>query len=513
MSTVTGSEPNEAGEPGGRPLAPAELGRVHLLGLAGVGVSAVARLLQAAGVPISGTDGKELPVLDEFRTAGAPVRVGYRAENLASVEEETGEPISTIIASSIAAAGNPEHDEAVRRGLRVLHRSEGLAAVMTGRRSVAVAGTHGKTTTSSMTTVLLEQAGLEPSFAVGATVAGLGVNAAAGAGDWFVAEADESDGSLLNYRPEVAVITNVEADHLDHHGTAEAVHQVFVDFTERILDGGELIICHDDDGARRLLRQVGPALGRRGVAVTTYGESAGADLRLVEHVEAAVGALGQRFTIARAQGQEADPERAPRPAREGMAERAEVQLAVPGRHNALNAMAAVAVGLRAGLDLHEAAQALEHFQGAARRFDHRGEHRGVRVYDDYAHHPTEVAAVLSAARSAVGEHGRVHVVFQPHLFSRTSLFAEEFAAALAAADTVAVLDIYPAREEPLPGVTAELIAGPLFARDGAPAGGHMSRGEAVRAVAAVAGAGDIILTLGAGDVTALGPDLVEALRG
>ncbi|MGQ7787378.1 UDP-N-acetylmuramate--L-alanine ligase [Nesterenkonia sp. K-15-9-6] len=513
MTTATGSEPSPAGEPGRDPLTPAQLGRVHLLGLAGVGVSAVARLLQAAGVPISGTDGKELPVLDEFRAAGAPVRVGYRAENLSSVEEETGEPITTIIASSIATAGNPEHDEAVRRGLRVLHRSEGLAAVMSGRRSVAVAGTHGKTTTSSMTTVLLEQAGLEPSFAVGATVAGLGVNAAAGGGEWFVAEADESDGSLLNYRPEVAVITNVEADHLDHHGTAEAVHQVFVDFTERILDGGELIICQDDDGARRLLAEVSPALARRGVTVTTYGSSVEADLRLGEHIEAAVGALGQRFVVTRAGNGEDSGVTAGTSGVPEHRESAEVQLAVPGRHNALNALAALAVGLRAGLDLHEGAQALEHFQGAARRFDHRGEHRGVRVYDDYAHHPTEVAAVLAAARSAVGEHGQVHAVFQPHLFSRTSLFAEEFAEALAAADTVAVLEIYPAREEPLPGVTSGLIADPLFARDDAPRGARMGREDAVRAVADAARSGDIVLTLGAGDVTALGPDLVEALRG
>ncbi|GAA1170798.1 UDP-N-acetylmuramate--L-alanine ligase [Nesterenkonia xinjiangensis] len=494
MSDGTVSE-----EPMQEPLTPAQLGRVHLLGLAGVGVSAVARLLQAAGVPISGTDGKELPVLDEFRAAGASVRVGYRSENIASVERETGERISTIIASSVAAEGNPEYDEAQRRGLRVLHRSEGLAAVMVGRRSVAVAGTHGKTTTSSMTTVLLEQSGLEPSFAVGATVAGLGVNAASGAGDWFVAEADESDGSLLNYRPEVAIITNVEADHLDHHGTAEAVHQVFVDFTQRILDGGELIICRDDSGARRLLEQVSSDLTARGVTVTSYGTSSEADLRLEGHAEAAVGALGQRFTVRTGQGPDA--------------EQAQVSLAVPGLHNAMNALAALAVGLRAGLDLHEGAQALEHFQGAARRFDHRGEHRGVRVYDDYAHHPTEVAAVLTAARSAVGEQGRVHVVFQPHLFSRTQLFAQEFAQALAAADTVAVLDIYPAREEPIAGVTSELIAEPLFARAGAPAGGRLDRREAVRVVAGAAGSGDIILTLGAGDVTALGPDLVEALRG
>ena len=484
---------NDVGPEG---LGPSELGRVHLLGLAGVGVSAVARLLHSAGVGISGTDGKELPVLDEFRAAGVPVRVGYSAENLSSVEGETGEQIDTIIASSVAKQGNPEYDEALRRGLRVLHRSQGLAAVMADRRSVAVAGTHGKTTTSAMTTVLLQQGGLEPSFAVGATVSGLGVNAAAGGGDWFVAEADESDGSLLNYRPEVAIVTNVEADHLDHHGTEEAFHQVFVEFTSWILDGGELIICRDDAGTRQLLQTVASDLVERGITVTTYGFDEGSDLQIVEHGDGHEGSVGQRFRVS---------------ARAGAA--AEVRLVVPGRHNALNATAALAVGLRAGMSLDEGAQALVHFQGAARRFDRRGEHRGVQVFDDYAHHPTEVAAVLSAARSAVGEHARVHAIFQPHLFSRTQSFAAGFATALSAADTVAVLEIYPAREEPIPGVSSRLITDPLFSGARAPRGGLLDSDEAVRLVAEAASSGDIILTLGAGDVTALGPGLVEALGG
>lgn len=469
-----------------------ELGHVHFLGMAGVGVSAVARLMQAAGVTISGTDAKDLPVLEEFRSAGTAVRVGYRTENLASVEGETGTEISTIIASSIAAAGNPEYDEAVRRGLTVLHRSEGLAATMAGRRAVAVAGTHGKTTTSSMTTVLLEKAGLSPTFAVGATVSGLGVNAAAGEGEWFVAEADESDGSLLNYAPEVAVITNVEADHLDHHGTAEAVHQVFIDFTRRITDGGQLILCADDEGAGRLLDDVRSELADRSISVVTYGFSEDADLRIIDHTELLASSVGQQLRV-QAFGSSAD-----------------VRLAAPGRHNACNAMAALAVGLRAGLELEVCAEALEHFQGASRRFDFRGEAGGVRVYDDYAHHPTEVAAVLQAARSTAA--GKVRAIFQPHLFSRTQLFAEEFAQALRTADDVVVLDIYPAREEPIPGVSAELISNPLFSGEAAPEGALLSREEAVDHVCSAAESGDIILTLGAGDVTALGPEITAALQ-
>ncbi len=469
-----------------------ELGHVHFLGMAGVGVSAVARLMQAAGVTISGTDAKELPVLEEFRAAGAAVRVGYSAGNLASVEEESGGEISTIIASSIAKAGNPEYDEAVRRGLTVLHRSEGLAAAMAGKRAVAVAGTHGKTTTSSMTTVLLEKAGLSPSFAVGATVSGLGVNAAAGEGEWFVAEADESDGSLLNYAPEVAIITNVEADHLDHHGTAEAVHQVFIDFTRRITDGGQLIVCADDAGARRLLEDVREEVAARGIGVVTYGFSEEADLRVTGHSGLPAGGLGQQLSV------------------ESFGVPADLRLSAPGEHNARNALAALAVGLRAGLAPEVCAEALEHFQGASRRFDFRGEAGGVRVYDDYAHHPTEVAAVLQAARSATG--GTVHAVFQPHLYSRTQLFAEEFAEALRGADDVAVLDIYPAREQPIPGVTAELISAPLFSGQDAPRGGLLSREVAVRHVAAAARPGDLILTLGAGDVTALGAEITAALE-
>ncbi|GAA1819868.1 UDP-N-acetylmuramate--L-alanine ligase [Nesterenkonia flava] len=455
-----------------------ELGRVHFLGLGGVGVSAVARLLQAAGVPISGTDAKELPVLDEFRAAGAPIRIGYSAENIASVEAESGEKVATVIASSIAKPGNPEYDDAVSRGLPILHRSEGLAACMAEARGIAVAGTHGKTTTSSMTAVMLREAGLDPSFAIGANIAGLNVNAAAGTGEWFVAEADESDGSLLNYAPEVAIVTNVEPDHLDHYGTAEAVEQVFVDFTERILDGGCLIVCLDDAGAAKLLGAVQEPLTARGVRVLTYGTHAEAQLRITDR--AGVG-LGQEVTFSHG------------------SEQAAAQLLVPGVHNALNAAAAVAVGLYAGLSLESASRSVGAFRGSSRRFDLKGQVAGVTVYDDYAHHPTEVAAVLAAAQSAAGN-GKVHAIFQPHLFSRTQAFAAEFGDALRAADTVAVLEIFPAREEPIEGVTAQLLGHTVYSRE-----------EAVAAVVAPARAGDLILTLGAGDVTELGPSILEAL--
>lgn len=456
----------------------ADLGHVHFLGLAGVGVSAVARLMLAAGVPISGTDAKELPVLDEFRSAGVPVRVGYRATNIEDIEAEVGRPVSTLVASSVARAGNPEYDAAAANGARLLHRSEGLAACMELKRGVAVAGTHGKTTTSSMAAVMLQAAGLHPSFAIGANVSGLGTNAVLGSGEWFVAEADESDGSLLNYRPEIAVVTNVEPDHLDHYGTVEAVEQVFVDFTARILAGGTLVLCADDNGAAALRGQVAESLGARDVSILSYGTAEDADLR----VRASVTPTGQRVDLTY-RGQQAQAE-----------------LSVPGLHNALNAAAAVAVGLSAGLELEAAATAVGAFTGSSRRFELRGEAHGVKVYDDYAHHPTEVAAVLKAASSFAGE-GKVHAVFQPHLYSRTQAFASEFGQSLEAADTAVVLEIYPAREEPIAGVSSALLGHPV-----------LSWKEAVNHITSAAEPGDLVLTIGAGDVTHLATDLVAALR-
>lgn len=458
----------------------ADLGRVHFLGLAGVGVSAVARLMLAAGVPISGTDAKELPVLEEFRAAGVPVRVGYSAENISSIEAETGSAISTVVASSVATAGNPEYDAAAAAGLTLLHRSQGLAACMSERRAVAVAGTHGKTTTSSMAAVMFDAAGYQPSFAIGANVAGFNTNAQLGAGEWFVAEADESDGSLLNYTPEIAVVTNVEPDHLDHYGTAEAVEQVFMDFAERIKPGGTLVLCLDDSGAAALLEKVREPLAQRGVQTLTYGTCQQADLRVSDVTSAGSGLSATLHWPGHSPSVLALP-------------------SSPGLHNALNATAAVGVGLAAGLSLSEAAGALARFRGSSRRFELKGEVNGVRVIDDYAHHPTEVAAVLSAAGSAA--QGRVHALFQPHLFSRTRDFAVEFGEALKAADTTALLEIYPAREEPIPGVSAELL-------------GHkvLDRSAAAAALAAAAEPGDIILTMGAGDVTALAPEILSALE-
>lgn len=446
------------------------LGRVHFIGIGGVGMSAVARIMVARGIPVSGSDVKDLPVMRDLAVAGARIAVGYDAGNLGDAQ--------TVVAGSAIRDDNPELVAARQTGLPVLHRSEALAATMAGHRVVTVAGTHGKSTTTSMVAVLLKEAGLDPSFAIGANVPALGVNAAHGESDIFVAEADESDGSFLNYRPLIAVVTNVEADHLDHYGTPEAVFASFDEFAALLPSNGVLLACADDAGALALAERT----ASKGITrVLTYGTSSAADVRLHD---------GGPGDVSVALG--------------GAVHGLELQ--VPGRHNALNAAAAFAVAVELGVEPGAAAAALGLFTGASRRFEFKGQGRGVRVYDDYAHHPTEVRAALSAARSvAAGK--KVHVLFQPHLFSRTREFATEFAAALDMADTALILDIYPAREDPIPGVTSTLITDHLVN------GRLVSAGEAVDAVVDAASDGDVVLTVGAGDVTAYGPAIVAALDG
>ncbi|MCX6499989.1 MAG: UDP-N-acetylmuramate--L-alanine ligase [Arthrobacter sp.] len=446
------------------------LGRVHFIGIGGVGMSAVARIMVARGVPVSGSDAKDLPVMAELAAAGARIEVGYDAANLGGAQ--------TVVAGSAIRPDNPELAAARAAGLPVLHRSEALAATMAQDTAITVAGTHGKSTTTSMITVLLQGAGMDPSFAIGANVPALGVNAASGTSPVFVAEADESDGSFLNYRPQIAVVTNVEPDHLDHYGTAEAVYASFDRFAALLPADGLLVACADDDGARALALRTREQSTTR---VVLYGTAGDADVKLHDGGPGAVwiSTPAGRFAV---------------------------ELQVPGRHNALNAAAAFAVALELGVAPEAAAGALANFSGASRRFEFKGGGRGVRVYDDYAHHPTEVRAALAAARSVAGEH-RVHVLFQPHLFSRTREFAHEFADALNTADTALVLDIYPAREDPIPGVTSQLIADHL-----GPHGRLVGPGgDAVHAVLEAAAPGDIVLTVGAGDVTAYGPRIVEAL--
>jgi UDP-N-acetylmuramate--alanine ligase len=457
-----------------------QLGRVHLVGVGGAGMSAIATLLVARGLSVSGTDAVDGPALPALRAAGVDVHVGHDGALVDAVD--------TLVVSSAVRETNPELVRARELGLRVLHRSEALAALMADRDAVAVAGAHGKTTTSAMVAVALLAAGQDPSFAIGGTVLsddGPMGGARDGAGAAFVAEADESDGSFLAYEPLVAVVTNVEPDHLDHYGSREAFEQAFVDFSGRIRPGGTLVACADDDGATRLVESVRSHLDARGVAVVTYGRSPAADVRLVD-------VAGDSWSAQVA----------------GLGASATVHLAVPGAHNLLNAAAAWATCVRLGVEPAAAAAGLGAFRSTGRRFELRGTAHGVRVIDDYAHHPTEVDALLRAARAVAGE-GRVIVLFQPHLYSRTRTFASEFGAAFDLADVVVVTDVYAAREDLDPEVTGALIV------DRVPTRGRATfvpdRIAAAHAVADAARPGDLVLTVGAGDVTALGPVVLAAL--
>ncbi len=457
--------------------SPILAGRVHFIGIGGAGMSAVARVLLGQQLEVSGSDAQQSAGLRSLAALGAEIMVGHHGSNVAGA--------STVVVSSAIREDNPELVAARAAGITVLHRSEALAAAMTGRSVVAVAGTHGKTTTTAMITVMLQAAALDPSFAIGGDVAALGVNAHWGTGDTFVAEADESDGSFLNYRPQLAVVTNVEADHLDHYGTAAAVDAVFDRFVELLPADGVLVACADDGGAAALAGRHG-----RGPRLRTYGYAENADVRI--SATRAVGSTSASLLSFSIDGLDASQD---------------LQLSVPGQHNILNAAAAFCVALELGVDPAVAAAGLASFTGAARRFEARGEAAGVRVFDDYAHHPTEVAAALTAARTVARGH-RVHVLFQPHLYSRTREFAAAFGRSLGLADQVTILPIYAAREDPVPGVSSALIAAHLQC----PGGYLEDTEEALRLLVSRVEPGDIILTVGAGDVTHLAGRLVSLLQ-
>ncbi len=411
-------------------------GHVHIVGIGGAGMSGIARILVARGAVVSGSDAKE----------------------------------------SVAAG---EH------GIPVVPRAQALAAVMAGSRGVAVAGTHGKTTTTSMLTIAAQHCGVDPSFAIGSELNDSGANAHQGAGDLFIVEADESDGSFLQLPAEVGVVTNVEPDHLDHWGTFEAIEAGFVEFATGIRDaGGFLVTCADDPGAARLARRA----RELGVDVRTYGRDREADFRLTE----VTSTTGSGALVSHG------PEVVGR-----------LSLQVPGTHNVLNATAALVAGIGLGLPTAQVLEGLSLFSGTRRRFDFKGEVAGIRVYDDYAHHPTEIAATLTAAREVVGE-GNLVVAFQAHHYYRTAMFVEEFGQALGLADQVVVLEVYAPGEEPIPGASGQSMAShvPLppdqvvFEPSWSAVAGQL---------AARARPGDIVMTLGAGDIVLLGQEVLDLL--
>ena len=453
-----------------------ELGAVHFIGIGGAGMSGIARILLARGVPVSGSDRRDTPTLLALRALGARVELGHDPAHLGDAD--------TVVVSTAIRDDNPELAAARERGLRVLPRAVALAAVMAGKRSVAVAGTHGKTSTTSMLTVAVQACGVDPSFAIGGDLNESGSNAHAGRGDVFVAEADESDRSFLLLAPHGAIVTNVEADHLDNYGDLAAVEAAFDRFLQTIDPAGFLVLCADDPGSARLRTVPTPA------RVRTYGTAEGSDLRLVD-VE--VGPETTDWTAV------LDGEVLGR-----------VSIRVLGEHMARNSAAALLAGLELGLPAEGLVTGLGRFGGVHRRFELKGSVGGVRVYDDYAHHPTEVAAQLRAARAVAGT-GRVVVAFQPHLYSRTREFAAAFGAALGLADEVVVMDVYGAREDPVPGVTGAMVADAVAL----PAGQvqfEPSWSAAAPTLAQRAQPGDLVITMGAGNVSMVGPEVLEALR-
>jgi UDP-N-acetylmuramate--alanine ligase len=461
------------------PLEVRDLGPVHIVGVGGAAMSGIARILLAMGLQVSGSDAKDSRRLAALRALGADVHVGHDAAHLDAAR--------TVMASTAIKPGNVELLEARRRGLLVLGRAEALAALMSGHRGIAVSGTHGKTTTTSMLTVALQHCGADPSFAIGSELNETGSNAHLGTGSDFVAEADESDGAFLVLPAHAGIVTNVEADHLDHWGSFAAIEDAFVSFATGIAGrGGFMVVCSDDPGAARLVAQARAA----GVDVRTYGRSVTADYRVQV---LGTGPLGRRFDVIE------------RGVRLGA-----TTLSVPGAHNVLNATAALAAGIGLGYPATDLRAGLASFSGSRRRFDFRGAADGVRVYDDYAHHPTEIDATLRAMRELVGE-GRLIVAFQAHHYYRTALFLKEFGAALGLADEVVVLEVFAPGEEPIPGASGMSMAAnvPLPASSVVfePSWSRVAHHLAERARA-----GDIVMTLGAGDISMIGPEVLDLLR-
>ena len=460
-------------------------GKYHLVGIGGAGMSVVAELLAASGADVSGSDSKESATTRRLAAEGISVSIGHDARHVPAD--------AVVVVSSAIRESNPELAAARERSQKVLHRSQALALAARGRDFVAVAGAHGKTTTSAMIATALREAGLDPSWAIGGSVVGAGGGSHLGGGRAFVAEADESDASFLNYEPLVEVVTNVEPDHLDHYGSAEAFEEAFAQFARLLKADGALIACADSPGALRM------AVGAidRGQRVVTYGRGDG-PRGAAAHVKVAP---------VRAHSREASRPLGASGAFDDGSGPVRVDLSVVGDHNLLNAAAAWAAGVELGVGREEMASALSHFLGTGRRFELRGEAGGVRVVDDYAHHPTEVEATLRAARAVVGD-GALRVLFQPHLYSRTANFADRFAEALSLADDVVVTSVYAAREDPTPGVEGDLVTSKM---DPARAQFVPDRFEAARALAARARPGDLVMTVGAGDVTELGPTILDQI--
>ena len=445
--------------------------RVHFIGIGGAGMSGLARISLSHGITVSGSDAKDSSVVKALQALGATIATTHAASNVDGAD--------LVVYSTAISPSNAELMRAQELGLSTLIRAAALSILMSESKSIAVAGTHGKTTTSSMMAVALQACGADPSFAIGGTITASGSNAHRGTGEIFVAEADESDGSFIEYHPYAAIVTNVEHDHVDFFATPEDVAQAFIDFAATINKDGFLTYCADDQGAKALASSV------KTCALISYGIDESCDLRLDSIELEAMGSRARAIWRGKVVGF--------------------IELQVPGHHNLLNAAAVLATGLNLGFPAPELLTGLSVFRGTGRRFELKGTVHGVRVIDDYGHHPTEIDVTLKAARRFAGD-GRLIVIFQPHRYSRTKAFSTQFAKALDMADRAIVLEVYAASEKPIAGVTSRLITDAMSHGEYIP-----NFIEVTDSVIDSAQPQDVIITLGAGDVSSLAPIIVDGL--
>lgn len=449
---------------------PDQLGTVHFIGIGGSGMSGIARILIGMGHVVTGSDLRDSSNVAALRELGAKIYIGHDQSHL-------GNP-DTVVVTSALWPTNPEYLLAKEKGIPVIHRSQALAKLASSKRLIAVAGAHGKTTSTGMVITALMAMGQDPSFVNGGVINSVGQSSSSGTGELFVIEADESDGSFLLYDTAISLITNVDPDHLDHYGSIEAFHRVFADFANKSKE--LVVISSDDQGAKEVAKLITKPM-------ITFGEAKDATVRVQNIKEDARISFELVYKD----------------------EKSSAKLILAGRHNALNAAGAVATLVSLGFDFQASVLEVAKFEGTERRFELHGQERGVSVYDDFAHHPTEVQAALNGARAVVGS-GKLITVFQPHLYSRTRLFAKEFAQVLAESDEVVLLDIYAAREDPEPGVTGELILNNFSDQSKIHYAPNWE--EASAKAASLADSGDFIVTMGCGDVYRMVPQLLQALK-
>jgi UDP-N-acetylmuramate--alanine ligase len=458
----------------------AKLQRIHFVGIGGIGMSGIAEVLLTLGYGVSGSDLRSSPVTTRLQSLGAIIFDGHRAENVTGAD--------VVVCSSAIDPKNPEVAAAHEHHVPVIPRAEMLAELMRLKYGIAIAGMHGKTTTTSMVAAVLSAGGLDPTAVIGGRVDSIGSNARLGTSQYLVAEADESDRSFLKLSPILSVVTNIDREHMDCYADMADVENTYVEFMDRVPFYGTVIACNDNDSLREIL----PRVRRR---VVTYGTREGSDFLLSDvELDQHAFEVTSRFDVT-FKGKKLGP----------------FELHVPGMHNVLNATAAIAVATGLNISPDKIRAALKQFRGVDRRFQLRGEANGVRVVDDYGHHPTEIRATLAAARQYAAT-GRVHVIFQPHRYTRTYLLMDEFGTAFGDADSIYVLDIYAASEHPIAGVSGLSLSQKIVGRNGRPGEFAISFDAAMDAAASAARPGDIILTLGAGSVSQLGPQLVERLK-